>query len=103
MVRWIQKAQVVDECYDRTAPPMSSGPAHTLEAADDSLSAASVAADSDSCRRHAWAALDSAIRVMTDTAGTAEQRRAAFNHVQQAHSRLDEADTFPQDPNAGPQ
>jgi hypothetical protein len=79
---------------------MSSGPDHVLVKAHQLLSAASVAASRDSCRRHAWAALDCAIRVMTDTASTPEQRRAAFDHVQQAHVRLDKADTRPEDPDA---
>jgi hypothetical protein len=79
------------------------GPAGTLDTIRADLRAAAATTDADSCRRYAWAALDSAISIMADTASTPDQRRDAFDHVQHAHLLLDKADTVPTNPAAGPQ
>ena len=79
------------------------GPAGTLDTIRADLRAAAATTDTDSCRRYAWAALDSAVRVMADTASTPDQRRDAFDHVQQGHVLLDKAGAGPTNPAAGPQ
>ena len=84
----------------RSGPPgtlvnPAAGPAGTLDKARADLRAGAATSDTDSYRRYAWAALDSAIRLMADTASTPDQRRDAFDHVQQAHVLLDKADTLP--------
>jgi hypothetical protein len=78
-------------------------PARTLDKIRVDLRTGAAATDTDSCRRYAWAALGSAIRIMADTARTPDQRRAAFDHVQHAHLLLDKANTAPTNPAAGPQ
>jgi hypothetical protein len=90
----------------RSGPPGTlvnpgAGPASTLDKARADLRAGAATSDTDGCRRYAWAALDSAVRVMTDTASTPDQRRDAFDHVQQAHVLLDKAGALPKA--AGPQ
>ncbi len=72
---------------------MSAGPARALDKAREDIRSAANMADTDSRRRNAWTALDSAIRVMSDEASSAHQRRAAFSYVQQAHALLDHPDT----------
>lgn len=72
---------------------MSAGPARALDKAREDIRSAANTAGTESRRRNAWTALDSAIRVMSDETSSADQRRAAFGYVQQAHALLDQPDT----------